>query len=207
MKISEAYNAWSASYDTVANSTRDLEQKATQTIFKSKHFKSVLELGCGTGKNTHFWASISDHVTAVDFSEGMLAVAKTKVVKPNVEFLTLDISEKWDFGKGEFDLIACSLTLEHLDDIQSVFEQAAFSLQKGGVFYICELHPDKHKSGKGHPRFIFENKTVYIKTHLHSSSDILQIAKKHLFKLIKISDWHTENNDYPGIISYVFKKS
>src|SRR5947199_3821442 len=73
------YNQWSASYDEVENKTRDLEKEAGQKILSSIQFDSVLELGCGTGKNTEWLSTKAKHLLAVDLSEEMMAKAKEKV--------------------------------------------------------------------------------------------------------------------------------
>ena len=52
MNIREAYNHWSAQYDTNMNPTRDLEGVALREMLADLSFKQVLEIGCGTGKNT-----------------------------------------------------------------------------------------------------------------------------------------------------------
>ena len=52
MDIEKAYNIWSSNYDTNKNKTRDLDKKVTEETLSKYTFKSVLELGCGTGKNT-----------------------------------------------------------------------------------------------------------------------------------------------------------
>ena len=49
MSIKKAYNDWSASYDSDENLTRDLDQKVTREALANLHFKSILEIGCGTG--------------------------------------------------------------------------------------------------------------------------------------------------------------
>src|SRR5919106_1669904 len=79
MSIQKAYNDWSETYDTDENLTRDLDQKVTREALANLHFTSILEIGCGTGKNTSFFAQIGTSVYAVDFSEGMIAKAKEKV--------------------------------------------------------------------------------------------------------------------------------
>jgi malonyl-CoA O-methyltransferase len=38
----------------------------------------LIELGCGTGKNTAFYAQIAARVIALDFSIGMLANARVR---------------------------------------------------------------------------------------------------------------------------------
>ena len=52
MSIEKAYNTWAEQYDTNENKTRDLDIKATIETLSKYKFKYVLELGCGTGKNT-----------------------------------------------------------------------------------------------------------------------------------------------------------
>jgi len=78
MNIQEAYTDWSATYDVDRNLTRDLDQLATRETLSNLRFKSILELGCGTGKNTALLAQIGEHVLALDFSEGMIEKAREK---------------------------------------------------------------------------------------------------------------------------------
>ncbi|MCK7482074.1 MAG: class I SAM-dependent methyltransferase [Candidatus Moduliflexus flocculans] len=68
MDIQNAYNEWSDIYDTNANLTRDLDPTVTRSLLASRRFDSILELGCGTGKNTVFFAEIGERVHALDFS-------------------------------------------------------------------------------------------------------------------------------------------
>ena len=68
MNIQSAYNAWAETYDTVLNKTRDLEAAAIRQLLADVPFAEVIELGCGTGKNTEWLAATAAHVTAVDFS-------------------------------------------------------------------------------------------------------------------------------------------
>lgn len=55
MSIEKAYNSWAEQYDTNKNKTRDLDIKSTIATLDKYDFKKVLELGCGTGKNTVFF--------------------------------------------------------------------------------------------------------------------------------------------------------
>ncbi|NTU56864.1 MAG: methyltransferase domain-containing protein, partial [Anaerolineales bacterium] len=72
MDIQNAYNEWSDIYDTNANLTRDLDSTVTRSLLANRRFDSILELGCGTGKNTVFFAEIGGRVHALDFSQGMV---------------------------------------------------------------------------------------------------------------------------------------
>ena len=91
MRIPEAYNHWSDTYDTDDNLTRDLDQVVTQDTLSDLYCKSILEVGCGTGKNTVLLAQISEQVWDTHFDTG------TNVVDVAVARLRRKID-------GEFDL-------------------------------------------------------------------------------------------------------
>ena len=52
MNVQQAYNVWADNYDTVVNKTREVEARALRTLLSQNNYESVLEIGCGTGKNT-----------------------------------------------------------------------------------------------------------------------------------------------------------
>ncbi len=131
MSVQEAYNHWSTTYDTDVNLTRDLDQLVTRDILRDLRFKSILEIGCGTGKNTALLAQIGEEVHALDFSEGMLKKAKGKLGSANVAFSAADITKHWPCTDEFVDLVACSLVLEHIADLSFVFSEAFRSLKEG----------------------------------------------------------------------------
>src|SRR5688572_24671179 len=114
MHTREAYNNWSDSYDAVVNKTRDLEAAAIRAVLKNVHVPAILEIGCGTGKNTGWLAEHGDHITAVDFSKQMLDVAKQKIKAGHIYFREADITKPWVLD--QVNLITCSLVLEHIRD-------------------------------------------------------------------------------------------
>ena len=207
MSIQNAYNEWSGSYDTDRNLTRDLDQKVTREVLANLHFNSILEPGCGTGKNTDFYAQIGEKVHAVDFSEGMIEIAKAKVNAQNVSFSNMDIAQKWVFDDHSFDLIVCNLVLEHIEDISFIFSETSRVLKNQGRFFINELHPFKQYEGKK-ARFDKDGKTVKVDAFVHHISDYVNTAMLNSLKLIKLNEyWHEEDqNKPPRIISFLFKK-
>ncbi len=52
--VNESYDIWSEVYDSVENKTRDLEKIAAKNVLSKYKFKTLIELGCGTGKNTEW---------------------------------------------------------------------------------------------------------------------------------------------------------
>ena len=109
MQTQDAYNKWADTYDTVENKTRDLELTAAKQVLASADFSEVLEIGCGTGKNTLWLSEKSTSVIAVDFSESMLEVARRKVTSSHVHFSQADITKPWQFNAAS--LVVCSLVI------------------------------------------------------------------------------------------------
>jgi ubiquinone/menaquinone biosynthesis C-methylase UbiE len=79
MCIEKAYDIWAKQYDTNNNRTRDLDIKATKETLSKYSFNSVLELGCGTGKNTKWLLTKARYVLGIDFSKEMLKIAEEKI--------------------------------------------------------------------------------------------------------------------------------
>src|SRR5437899_12675802 len=95
MKIQQAYTHWAATYDQDRNLTRDLDQQITRDTLGKLRFKSILEIGCGTGKNTSLFARNGERVHAVDFSAAMIEKARQKSSFDNVTFRVADITQRW----------------------------------------------------------------------------------------------------------------
>ena len=58
MNIQDAYTRWSDTYDSDRNLTRDLDHRATRDALTGLRYQNIMELGCGTGKNTAFLTAI-----------------------------------------------------------------------------------------------------------------------------------------------------
>jgi predicted TPR repeat methyltransferase len=209
MSIEAAYNAWSESYDTMLNKTRDLEGSALRKVLLNIRFNSVLEMGCGTGKNTEWLVSHAKNIISVDFSEEMLAKAKAKLATKNVQYIRADINNDWAFAnKNQFDLITFSLVLEHIQNLGPVFTKASECLSDGGYLYLGELHPFKQYSGSK-ARFEASNGIKILECYTHHVSEYFNFAAKNGFKLVVVNEFfdENENNELPRIITFLFQKN
>lgn len=204
METREAYNNWSTTYDTAVNKTRDLEARAIRSVLKSSGYGKILEIGCGTGKNTSWLAGSATHVTAVDFSPEMLQVARQKATSENIDFKQADIAQPWNFAK--VNLITCSLVLEHIENIGHIFKQAAGALEAGGQFYICELHPYKQLQGS-RARFEKDGNVLQLEYFIHHISDYFATGLQHGFVCEDLQEWFDEGdrNQAPRLISFLFR--
>jgi ubiquinone/menaquinone biosynthesis C-methylase UbiE len=209
MNNQQAYNTWAKNYDTVINKTRDLEAFALREILSQielSHAK-VLEIGCGTGKNTIWLLTNAEHVIGVDFAEEMLNQAKKKIAAGNIEFYQFDIKEKWIFSEKQFDLVTCSLILEHIEDIDFVFQQANSVLRDKGLFYIGELHPFKQYLG-GKARFDTDKGVFELDCFVHNIFDFFEAGKNNNFECIDIKEWFDDDDKIaiPRLLTMLFRK-
>ncbi len=207
MNIKSAYNTWAYNYDEDKNLTRDLDAEIVRKEFSNQKFDSILEVGCGTGKNTVFFASISNQLTAMDFSDGMITKAKEKVKSENVSFKIRDITKEWNLEEKKFDLITFNLILEHIENLTFIFEQSHKYLSSKGLVFINELHPFRQYDGK---KAVYEenDKTKEIDAFIHNISDFINSANKSGLKLLKLDEyWHAQDqNKLPRILSLKFIK-
>ncbi|MEJ7766524.1 MAG: class I SAM-dependent methyltransferase [Chitinophagaceae bacterium] len=74
METKEAYDIWAKAFDTVANKARNLEATALRSVLSDLTSTRIVELGCGTGKNTVWLAEKCTQLTAVDFTPEMLEI-------------------------------------------------------------------------------------------------------------------------------------
>jgi malonyl-CoA O-methyltransferase len=207
MRIQDAYTLWSSTYDSDRNLTRDLDQMATEAALKGRTYRNVLELGCGTGKNTALLAGISRNILAVDFSPGMLRQAKAKIVSENVLFVVADLTKPWPCRSASCELIVCNLVLEHVEDLVPIFAQASQALAEGGRFFISELHPFRQYQGK-QALFQSDEGAVAIRAFLHHLSDFTGAAERNGFSFRTMKEWwHAEDqNNVPRLVSFTFEK-
>ena len=207
MDIQNAYNEWSDIYDTNFNLTRDLDSSVTRSLLANRRFDSILELGCGTGKNTLFFTEIGEHVHALDFSEGMIRKAKEKIKATNVRFEVTDLTKRWNCMEVAYDLISCNLVLEHIKDLSHIFAQAARVLKSDGFFLINELHPFRQYKGTK-ARFERGEVTVEVEAFVHHISEFIHAAEANGLSLVKLNEyWHEEDDGKPPrLVSFIFRK-
>ena len=208
MNVEQAYNQWALQYDTNLNKTRDLEAMAIREMLAGMPYAKVLEIGCGTGKNTAFLLEKATFILALDLSLEMLAQARQKVNAENVVFKQADITGPWHFSGNDFDLATFSLVLEHIEDIDHVFRELSLKIKAGGFVYVGELHPFKQYNGSK-ARFETEEGLKVVTCFTHHISDFTHAATNNGFEIARINEYFdsTEEPKFPRILSMIFRKS
>ena len=147
-EVARQYDSWASSYDIDPNVTRDLDAEILRRLPLTLAGRDVLELGCGTGKNTTWLAEQARAVIALDFSAGMLARARKRVPVGPVQFVRHDVREPWPVAHEAVDAVVGNLVLEHVADLAPVYTEAARVLRPGGQLLVSELHPERQRGGR-----------------------------------------------------------
>ena len=208
MEVRQAYDVWAAQYDDNKNRTRDLEALSLRATLHNMNFDHCLEIGCGTGKNTEWLQTVCKQILAVDLSGEMLARAKAKIQASNVRFQQADITKEWDFAAhAQFDLVTFSLVLEHIEDLDMVFEKAGKVVADKGYVYIGELHPFKQYGGTK-ARFETESGVQVVTCFNHHVSDFTMAARRYGFQVVELNEYFDDNDrtGVPRILTLLLRK-
>ena len=88
----------------------------------------ALDLGCGDGRLTTSLRAAA--VTAADVSQVALRRAADRL--PDAEIASVQPDEPLPFVDGEFELVLCAETIEHVRDVQLFLSEARRVLRPGG---------------------------------------------------------------------------
>lgn len=195
-EVGTAYDQWAKTYEAVENATRDLAAQVLRQYSLDLRDRDILEIGCGTGLNTGYLADHAKELVAFDFSAGMLEQARAKITAANVRFVQCDIQHEWQLDKESIDLVICMLVLEHIANLDHVFQEAARVLRSGGEFFVCELHPYKQLQGL-QAKFTDANSgnVVLVQAFLHDVSDYVNASIEHGFDVIRLGEWRDVNSE------------
>ena len=208
MNVLEAYEEWSHTYDDDRNLTRDLDEAVMRRTFSGARYQAVLEIGCGTGKNTALLTEIADQVEAIDFSEAMIERARRRSSARNLTFTIANLTESWPVADSSINLISCNLVLEHIENLQFIFAEAARVLAPGGHFFVCELHPFRQYQGTK-ASFRREHEAhIIIDAFVHDVTEFIEAALNGKLSLESIKEWRHEEDrgKPPRLISFLFKR-
>jgi ubiquinone/menaquinone biosynthesis C-methylase UbiE len=141
--VRDAYDHWALTYDSDTNPTRDLDAALVRDIDWSA--LDVVEIGCGTGKNSAWIAPRCRSLIGLDLSPAMLEHAIRTV--PEAHFVEADLTQPWHLGEATADAVVADLVLEHIADLRHFYAESYRVLRPGGHLRIAELHPCRQLLG------------------------------------------------------------
>ena len=130
------YDRW---YDTPAGRAHDQAQKrdVRRLLPPAAPNQTLLDVGCGTGHWSAFFAQMGYSVTGVDVAEAMGEKARTKV--PQCTFQVADAC-RLPFEEGTFDVVAAMAALEFMPDPEGAVGEMAHCTKAGGRLLVGTLN-------------------------------------------------------------------
>ena len=98
----------------------------------------VLDFGCGSGLLTRWLKEKGVDAQGVDFSRSLIDIAKKET--PDITYTVADITCA-PYATGSFDIIVSGLVMHYVQDLCTVFSEAARILSTNGLFIFTMHHP------------------------------------------------------------------
>lgn len=177
-----AYNEFAYFYDEF-NGEADYEALYAQVKARlDAHGISsgiLADLGCGTGELTLMLAQAGYDMIGIDQSEEMLCVVRDKAEQLGLsggllllqqDLCALDLYGTIRGAVSTFD------TLNHIPDLDKAIANAAFFMEKGGVFLFDMNTPYKHQAVLGENVFTFEEEDARCVWRNHYDPDARRVT-------------------------------
>jgi SAM-dependent methyltransferase len=137
----EGYDRWAAVYDGEGNPLVALEEPLVDGLLGEVRGLEVLDVGSGTGRHALRLAAAGARVTAIDFSDKMLARARAKPGADAVAFRAHDLARPLPFADRAFDRVLCGLVLDHIADLAGLFREMGRVCRPAGWVVASVMHP------------------------------------------------------------------
>lgn len=142
-EIRKRFDRAAATYDGYA----DVQQETAEelcSLLVGHNPKRVLELGCGTGGFTQMLVQLLPEAsfTSLDFSEAMIAKAKSKGADTKTQFHCVDCEEYLAKTREKFNCICANATFQWFQEPALVLHNIHRSLVVNGLFAASVFGPD-----------------------------------------------------------------
>jgi len=143
--VRSGYDLWAESYDTTENPLVALDRRVTLSALSPRRGERVLDAGCGTGVHLASISTAQSRPVGLDFSRGMLRVARRKA--PRAALVQADLNRSFPVQPRSFDAVLSALVSEHLADLPRFFAESFAALRKDGRLVFSAFHPELARAG------------------------------------------------------------
>ena len=105
---------------------------------------SILEIACGNGQFARKMTKLGARVTAVDFSEVFINIARSRPFADRIDYQVIDVTKKADLKKlkgNTYDSIVCTMAIMDIKNIEPMISFLPEILKNYGRFVFSILHP------------------------------------------------------------------
>lgn len=157
---------------------------------------SVLDLGCGTGRNSNYLADIGNSVIGIEISSTALSLAKARAKEMGVvvDYRLGDIGVEYGIDNNSIDVILDITASNSLDEKgrEVYLKEMARVLKPSGYIFVRALCKDGNKNVKallkdspGKEKDTYILKEIGLAERVFSREDITALYSKY-FKILKL---------------------
>ena len=106
--------------------------------------ESILDIACGNGSFSALLSRMGADVTAIDYSDRLIDIAKKRWKESNVEFLVCDAADEesiLSLGEHRFTKAVSTMALMDISDIKPMVKALSKVLKYNGLFVFATQHP------------------------------------------------------------------
>ena len=121
----------------------DAVEKAIQKALADKPFRSLLDLGTGTGRMLELFGPQLERGLGIDLSLDMLLLARARLERAGLRNCSVRQGDIYDLSvaRDSFDVIIIHQVLHYLDDGARAVREAARVLAPGGRLLVVDFAP------------------------------------------------------------------
>lgn len=169
-------------------------------IIENNNINNILEIGCGQGRDSIFFANFDYNVTATDISENAIKFVEQIKHEQNLQNLQLFIHDTLlplDFPNMDFDLVYSNLALQffNLEQLTHIFSNVKKVMKKNSFFLFSTKKPGDKYFNFGQK--LSENSFEYkgITRFFYEKTVIEKLLKEQNFTILNFEDEKHTNSD------------
>ncbi|MEI7806265.1 MAG: metalloregulator ArsR/SmtB family transcription factor [Hyphomicrobiales bacterium] len=122
-------------------------EDAIRAALAGKPFRSLLDLGTGTGRMLELFGPDIERGLGLDFSLEMLAIARDRLERAKLKNCSVRQGDIYDLAlpKNSFDVVIIHQVLHFLDDGARAIREAAHVLRPGGRLLVVDFAPHEQE--------------------------------------------------------------
>ncbi|MEW6130550.1 MAG: class I SAM-dependent methyltransferase [Acidobacteriota bacterium] len=182
VNVRQGYDLWAETYDTTPNPIVAMDARHTLKLLAPRADERILDAGCGTGRNLRGLINAGSQAFGLDFSLGMLKVARRN--HPQAPLVQADLQKPHPLKANCFDAVLCALIGEHLDNLPAVFREAHKALKADGRYLFSVYHPELAAAGK-EANFEREEVEYRLGAVRHTVADYMNLLTDAGFKSLR----------------------
>lgn len=178
----EAFAAWAPVYERQENPLLMLEERYLSRLLPDTSGKSVIDLGCGTGRWLRYFARTGvASLCGIDGSAAMLEA--TAASQPANAQLVLADLPRIPMESDSMDLAIASFVLSYVKRLEDCASELARVIRVGGDLFISDMHPQTAATRGWRRSFSDGERTYQLAFENRSIDEVIDILVSRGFSL------------------------